>query len=64
MSEMVISVMRHKFNCLELLDVAMHNKMVDMFKKYLLVGGRPDVIDAYLEIKNIQIVRDIQNEIH
>lgn len=35
-----------------------------MFRKYLLVGGLPDAVNAYLETKNIQVVRDIQSEIH
>ena len=46
------------------LDEPMHNKMMDIFRKYLLVGGLPDAVNAYLETKNIQRVREIQNEIH
>lgn len=42
----------------------MHNKMLDLFRKFLLVGGLPDAVNAYLETKNIQAVRDIQDEIH
>lgn len=30
----------------------------------MLVGGLPDAVNTYLETKNIQAVRDIQNEIH
>jgi predicted AAA+ superfamily ATPase len=63
MNEIVISSMRKKFERLEALDEAMHNKMMDLFRKYLLVGGLPDAINAYLETKNIQDVRHIQAEI-
>ena len=64
MNEIVISSMRIKFERLEALDEPMHNKMIDLFRKYLLVGGMPDAVNAYIESKNIQSVREIQNEIH
>ena len=63
-NELVISAIRKKFECLESLDEPMHNRMMDLFRKYLLVGGLPDAVNAYLETKNIQTVREIQNEIH
>ena len=64
MNDLVISSMQKKFERLEALDEPMHNKMMDLFRKYLLVGGLPDAVNAYLETKNIQRVREIQNEIH
>ena len=64
MNELAISAMRKKFARLEALDEAMHNKMMDLFRKFLLVGGLPDAVNAYLETKNIQTVRAIQNENH
>ena len=64
MNEIAISAMNKKFERLESLDEPMHNKMMDLFRKFLLVGGLPDAVNAYLETKNIQSVRDIQNEIH
>ncbi|MBE6846456.1 MAG: ATP-binding protein [Ruminococcus sp.] len=64
MNELVITSMQKKFERLEALDEAMHNKMMDMFRKFLLVGGLPDAVNSYLEEKNIQSVRKIQKEIH
>lgn len=64
MNEIVISSMHKKFERLEALDEPMHNKMMDLFRKYLLVGGLPDAVNSYLAEKNIQSVRDIQKEIH
>ncbi len=64
MNELVISSMRKKFERMEPFDESMHNKMMDLFRKYLLVGGLPDAVKAYLKTKNIQRVREIQNEIH
>ena len=43
---------------------AIHNKLLDLFKKYLLVGGLPDAVNEFLATKNIANIRAIQNEIH
>ena len=63
MNDIVISSMKKKFERLEPLDENMHNKMMDLFRKYLLVGGLPDAVNSYLAAKNIQNVREIQTEI-
>ena len=62
MNEHVIAAMRSKFEHLEELDESTHNKMMDLFRKFLLVGGLPDAVNAYLQTKNIQAVRDVQEE--
>lgn len=64
MNEVAIKAMRSKFERLEALDEPMHNKMMDLFRKFLLVGGLPDAVNSYLSEKNIQSVREIQKEIH
>ncbi len=64
MNALAISSLRKKFEGLESLDLAMHNKMMDFFRKFLLVGGMPDAVNSYLTEKNILAVREIQNEIH
>lgn len=64
MNEIVISTLRAKFERLESLDEAMHNKMMDLFRKYLLVGGLPDAVNSFIADTNIQSVREIQSEIH
>ena len=63
-NELVISSLRKKFERREALEESMHGKMMDLFRKYLLVGGLPDAVNAYVESKNIQSVREIQSEIH
>jgi hypothetical protein len=63
-SQFTISAMETKFHRLESLDETMHKKMLDLFRKYLLVGGLPDAVNAYLAEKNIRSVREIQSEIH
>ncbi len=64
MNDIVVSSMRKKFERLEALDEQMHKKIMDLFRKFLLVGGLPDAVNSYLKTKNIQAVRDIQWEIH
>ncbi len=64
LNEVTIQAMRSKFERLEALDESMHNKMMDLFRKFLLVGGLPDAVNTYLAEKNIQSVREIQKEIH
>lgn len=64
MNSFVISSLRKKFERLETPDEATHNKLTDMFRKFLLVGGMPDAVNTYLETRNIQAVREIHREIH
>lgn len=63
-NEFAISSLRKKFEKLESLDEAMHNKFMDFFRKYLLIGGLPEAVNTYINTKNIHAVREIQREIH
>ena len=63
-NEIVVSSMHKKFERLEALDESMHNKIMGLFRRFLLVGGLPDAVNSYLEEKNIQSLREIQSEIH
>lgn len=59
-----ILAFRKKFQSMKPLDEAMHDKLLTLFRKYLLIGGMPDAVNVYLKEKNIQRVREIQSEIH
>ena len=63
-TEEAVSVLEQKFLQRESLDEAMHGRMMDLFKKYLLVGGLPDAVNEYLSSRNIVAVRDIHEAIH
>jgi len=63
-NEYAIEALRKKFEKSESLDEKTHEKVMDLFKKYLLVGGLPDAINTYNRDKNIVNVRNVQNEIH
>ena len=58
-----IDTFRKKFSHLESLDESTHNRILDLFKKYLLVGGMPDAVNEYIESKNFVKIRSIQQEI-
>ncbi len=40
-----------------------HEQLFDLFRRYLLVGGMPDVVNEYLATHNIVNVRNLQNAI-
>lgn len=61
--ESVVSIAREKFLRLESLDEGTHKRLMDLFRRYLLVGGLPDAVNTYLETRNIQAVRQLQQEI-
>ena len=64
LNALVVSSLRKKYERQESLDEATHAKVLDMFRKYLLVGGMPDAVNAFVAEKNIQRVRQIQSEIY
>ena len=50
-NQIAINAMRNKFERKECLDENIHNKVLDLFKKYLLVGGLPDAVNSYTKDK-------------
>lgn len=62
--EVLIDTMRENFNKQQSLSDAMHDKMMDLFKKYLLVGGLPKAVETFVESRNVIEFRSIQKETH
>lgn len=58
-----ISSLREKFWKKESLSEEQHRHLLGLFRRYLLVGGMPDVVNVYLETHNIIKVREIQDSI-
>lgn len=58
-----IANMRSLYERRESLPEPLHNKMMELFRRYLIVGGMPDVVNAYLESHNVAEVRTVQNSI-
>ena len=59
----VLESIKNSFTKKESISEALHIRIMDLFKKYLLVGGMPDAVKNYLDNNNIQFVRDIHTEI-
>ena len=62
--ETAIAELNRKFKANESLDENLHIRMLNLFKRYLLIGGMPDVVNEYLNSRNIVEVRKIQENIH
>ncbi len=63
-NEETISFVRDKFLAQQSLDDSLHQRMMTLFREYLLTGGLPDAINSYLSERNIMKLRRIQTEIH
>ena len=42
---------------------AMHRNLMRMFRLYMLIGGMPQAVGAYLEHNNLQVVDEVKREI-
>ena len=62
-NQFAIDMMHEKFLAGESLDAAMHGKVMDLFKKYLLIGGLPDAVNSFIADTNIVKVRTIHRDI-
>ena len=60
----VLDLMHSRFAERLSMPDAIHLKLLDLFRKYLLVGGLPDAVKEFLATRNIVNIRAIQNEIH
>ena len=58
-----IEAVKQKFLHKESLSEQQHDHIMGLFKRYLLVGGMPDAVNAYLESHNIVKVREVQQSI-
>lgn len=54
---------KSNFEELTLVDDVVHEKLIDMFHLYLIVGGMPSVVKKYLETNNLKDVVLEQNNI-
>lgn len=62
--EYSVEAMRESFANKQGLSEAMHDKMLDLFKKYLIVGGLPKAVSTFVDTRNIVAIRSVQNEVH
>lgn len=60
----VIEKLKTDFINLTPVDNIVHNKLIDMFHLYLIVGGMPAVVKKYLDTYNLKYVVEEQNNIN
>lgn len=61
--ENIISYLRKSYEEKTKIDDVIHDKLISLFHLYLIVGGMPDAINAYLRSNNIRNVIEVQNSI-
>lgn len=61
--EAAIAEMRRHFQELKSLPEGIHNKVMDLYKRYLLVGGLPEAVNKFLETHDLVQVRNVQRTI-
>lgn len=60
--EAVVKMHEH-FIRQESLPEGLHNKVMDIYRRYLLVGGLPEAVNKYLETRDLIQVRHVQRTI-
>ena len=59
---LAVDAMRESFHNQLSLSDTMHHKMMDYFRKYLLVGGLPKAVQTFVDSRNVVEFRSIQKE--
>lgn len=62
--DFAIDAMREAFEKGEALSDGLHGKMMNMLRKYLLVGGLPDAVNIFSNEQNIVSIRQVHSDIH
>jgi predicted AAA+ superfamily ATPase len=55
-----LNMLRQSYENRQALSEEHHNFMLNLFRRYLLVGGLPDAVNTYLSTHNIVRVREVQ----
>ena len=59
----VFSYLAECFTSKAEIDPVIHEHMLDLFRKYIVVGGMPDAVKTFIESSNIVLVRGVQEDI-
>lgn len=63
-SEAVMESLRDCYDRVLPVDGLIHEKMLELFRLYLIVGGMPDAVSTYLKTNNLQEVVTVQKNIN
>ena len=62
-SDTTLNMLKEKFETYSPVDEFIHQKLLQMFFVYLIVGGMPDAVKTYIETKDIREVDKVQRDI-
>lgn len=59
-----VSEIEKRFRNLRPLDDSAHDNLLKLFKRYLIVGGLPDAVNAFVRTHNVSEIRKVQADAH
>lgn len=62
-NDTIIGSLREAWHSCTAVDEFVHNKIMELFRLYLVVGGMPAAVSKYLESNNLQEVLTVQQDI-
>lgn len=62
-SDQIIGMLKEHFDSLEAIDKVIHDRIMKIFRLYLVVGGMPSAVQKYLDTNNLRSVMDEQGAI-
>ena len=62
-SQRILDSLKDCFINKKVVDEVIHEKMLELFRLYLIVGGMPEVVKQYIDTNNLQNVIDLQSQI-
>ena len=62
-SNEIIDILKQSYKNRTEVDTFIHNKLIDLFNLYLIVGGMPEAVSIYIETNNLEKVSKIHEKI-
>ena len=62
-SNEIIDILKQNYKNRTEVDTFIHNKLIDLFNLYLIVGGMPEAVSIYIETNNLEKVSKIHEKI-
>ena len=60
---MAINHLKECYDNKKSVNLPLHQKILELFKTYLYVGGMPSCVDSFIKFQNVAKIKDIQDEI-
>lgn len=60
----IIEILKSHFENKEVLPLSINNKMMDLLREFLVVGGMPEVVQKYVDTNDLSLVHSLQKNIY